>query len=100
MTSPTITDEYTQPIEKRERNGGFRAMNESTKGATIAEDSLYAILNRLGVMFDANLPLTIPNEVQGNGLPVVLKPDAKIYDKRTDRAYPLERLGIAEARKE
>lgn len=76
-----MIDEYSPEVVKRERTGGTRTMSESSKSSTVSEDSLYAILNRLGVSYLAKEPLRIFGEFWVSGEPVVLIPDVLIIGK-------------------
>ena len=82
----TGEDIYSPTAIRRERNGGFRTMSESTHSRTKAEDSLYGILSRLarstpypGFWFKAQEPLHIPNCFDGSNRPVSCLPDAQVF---------------------
>lgn len=78
MTGPDI---YSPEVKPHVRTGATRTMNESTRSSTKSEDSLYAILNRLGVSYLAKEPLRIFGEFWVSGEPVILLPDALIIGK-------------------
>jgi hypothetical protein len=78
LTGPDI---YSPEVIKRERNDGFKALSTSTRSSTDSEDSLYAILNRLGVAYLAKEPVRIYGEFFVSGEPVTLIPDALVIDR-------------------
>ena len=74
-------DAYSKPEGPYERKNTSARMSELTRGQTVSEDSLYAILNRLKVDYLAKEPVRIFGEFWVSGNPVILLPDALIVGK-------------------
>lgn len=78
----TGIDIYSPETVKHERTGATRTMSESTKGSTVSEDTLYAILNRLAVNYSAQKWILCPGEFDGRGHSVYYIVDVEVISQR------------------